>query len=168
MEEKKGRTVFVLRVRVNSADFAVTLNDTSSCFKYLLSLSFSVLSGLCSNDCPDGVKVTTPFSLLLCATSCTCPCMRMCVGALCLLIILSHSCIFLKSICSAFWAGRHKAAGIQPLLATFIVSPMNRLYIQEMKDGDLNNKCLPELWGSLSRSLYLICLIVQHDLIMNL
>lgn len=60
------------------------------------------------------------------------------MGTLLLVFIVFHFCIFLESICSAFLTGREEETGIYPLLAKFIVSRKNRLYIQEIKEGDLN------------------------------
>lgn len=94
--------------------------------------SFSVLSGLCSNDCPDGVKVTDPFSLFHCTMSFTCLCMYV------LALLVFNPCIFLKNIFSAFLAGRKEEAGIYPLMAKFIASRQNQLFIQEIREGDLN------------------------------
>lgn len=109
-----------------------------ACLEYLLSLSLSVLSGLCSNDCPDGVKVTDPFFFIGPVSNVFYSCLHVCIGTLLLVFIVFHSYIFLESICSAFLAGREEEAGIYLLLAKCIVSRKNHLYIQEIKEGDLN------------------------------
>lgn len=90
-----------------------------SCFKYLLYLSLSVLSGLCSNDCPDGVKVTDSFILVHCTVLPMCACVfwRSC--------FFFYPCIFLENGFSAFLAGRKEEAAIYPLLAKFIASRQN-------------------------------------------
>lgn len=101
------------------------------CLKYLFYLSFPVLSGLCSNDCPDGVKVTDPF---YCSTV-------QCLLSVCACVYWHSqffSCIFHENSYSAFLAGRTDEAGIYTLLAKFIASRQNQLYIQEIKERDLN------------------------------
>lgn len=47
---------------------------------------------------------------------------------------------------------------IFPLLAGVIVFGKNQLYIQEIREGDWNKRCLSELQGSAGCSLYVKCL----------
>lgn len=138
----------------------------SSISNSLVSVSSSVLSGLCSNDCPEDVKVTN-LQLSVCWVLCGhffFPLLRSSLTWCVYVYVLSSYNLsprlhlpyerLLSTSFFFFSAGRERKAGIYPLLAKVIVSGKNPLYIQEIRKGDLNKWCLFVLEGSVSSSLY--------------
>lgn len=132
--KKKRRVIFLLRVHVILAYFVFRVNCMSwiSAFFVFFSPQWPLLQRLsrwCQGN--ESLFLGPVYNVFY-------SCLHVCMGTLLLVFIVFHFCIFLESICSAFLAGREEEAGIYPLLAKFIVSRKNRLYIQEIKEGDLN------------------------------